>query len=120
MAEQAIINRYRAVSLLEERQRQLRKERGRGKMREDQRTQRAQIVAEREDEEQILVEVAKARVKALAESLRAGAEEAKEDVDVAIPKDSQLPAERDVQEGEPETERSDVQPGNVPTANKTE
>jgi diketogulonate reductase-like aldo/keto reductase len=75
LAEQSIINRYRAVKLLDRRRKQIRKEQGQKKMLEDQEREREQTVSEREAQEQIIVERAKARAKALAQSLRYEADE---------------------------------------------
>jgi diketogulonate reductase-like aldo/keto reductase len=73
-AEQIVINRYRSATLLVRRHRELRREQGRKKMRADQGKQMLRVIAAREEEEQQIVERAKARAKAFAEKLRADAD----------------------------------------------
>jgi diketogulonate reductase-like aldo/keto reductase len=73
MAEQTVINRYRSVTLLRRRERQLKKQQGREKMTEDQKAQLLESIAERERKEQEIVESAKVRAKAMADRLRAEA-----------------------------------------------
>jgi diketogulonate reductase-like aldo/keto reductase len=74
-AEQSVINRYRAATLLERRQKQLKQEQGQEKMLADQGKQMQESIATREAREQEIVEKAKDRAKALAAKLRAEAEE---------------------------------------------
>lgn len=78
-AEQSVINRYRAATLLERRQKQLRKEQGKEKMLADQEKQMQETIAVREAREQEIVEKAKDRAKAFAAKLRAEAEEQAEE-----------------------------------------
>jgi diketogulonate reductase-like aldo/keto reductase len=75
MAEQSIINRYRGATLLERRQKELRKEQGREKMKADQGKQMQETIAQREAQEQEIVDKAKDRAKALAAKFRAEVEE---------------------------------------------
>lgn len=71
MAEQTVINRYRSITLLCRREKQLKKQQGREKMAEDQKVQLLESIAERERKEQQIVDSAKVRAKAMADRLRA-------------------------------------------------
>lgn len=70
MAEQTIINRYRSATLLARRQKQLKREKGLKKMLVDQGKQLQKSIATRLDQEQEIVEAAKERARALANTLR--------------------------------------------------
>lgn len=70
MAEQSIINRFRGATLLERRNREMKKKRGTQKMRSDQAKYLQATYVQREQDEQQVVERAKARAEALAEELR--------------------------------------------------
>ena len=70
MAEQSVINRYRGAILLERQMKQLKKEKGREKMRSDQARFLQDALAERERGEQEVVQKAKERAKKLADQLR--------------------------------------------------
>ena len=73
MAEQTVINRYRSITLLRRREKELKSKKGREKMTEDQKSQLLQSIDEREQKEQEIVESAKIRAKAMADRLRAEA-----------------------------------------------
>lgn len=70
-AEQTVINRYRSTKLLARRQKELKREKGREKMRADQGKQMQESIAAREKREQQVVEQAKIRAKEIAEQLKA-------------------------------------------------
>jgi hypothetical protein len=70
MAEQSVINRYRGATLLERQMKQLKKDKGRKKMRSDQARFLQDALAERERGEQEVVQKAKERAKKLADQLR--------------------------------------------------
>ena len=71
MAEQTVISRYQAVLLLRRLEKLRKRQQGRNKMIEDQKTQLRQSIAEREKREQEIVQRAKIRATAMADRLRA-------------------------------------------------